>query len=314
MRYEKCVTCSKTVGWVGLITNSLLMVMKLFIGLISGSQAMVADAMYSAKDLISSVLVIIGMTVSTKPLDEEHPYGHGKVEFILSFAISVVFMIVTGYLLVHAISTLLITDNHRAPHMIALWAALLSVAVNVFMYYYSRCVSIESNSPMVRTLAKHHHADATASAGVAAGIVGAHYLNMPWIDPMIAVIETIHLLYLGGDVFWDSFKGLMDRSLSPKAREGLEKLIATTDGVQDVRYLRSRRVGQEIWAEIVIGVDPEITIDEAYDICDAVKRRILHRVSHVGHLTVNAETGEVSEELRLAWEKDHPGMVTAQEG
>ncbi len=138
MRYKRCVRCSRTVGWIGLVTSAVLMVLKAFVGLVSGSQAMVADAMYSVKDLVSSFMVIVGMSMSEKSLDREHPYGHGKVEFVLSMFVSVIFLGVTAFLMAYAISTLLDDTIHRKPHLIALWAAFLCIAVNTSLYYYSR--------------------------------------------------------------------------------------------------------------------------------------------------------------------------------
>ena len=306
MRYEKCIKCSRSVGWTGLITNTVLMFMKAFVGLVAGSQAMVADAMYSAKDVIGSLMAIIGMTVSEKDLDPEHPYGHGKVEFILSMFVSVFFMVFAGYLLIHAVTTLLDDDLHKAPHLIALWAALIAVVVNVMMYFYSRCVAIETNSPLVKTLAKHHHGDATASGAVAAGIIGAHYLNMPWIDTAVAMVETAHLMYLGGTVFWDSSKGLMDRSIESSARDQIADLVGSVEGVDEIKFLRTRNVGQNIFAEIAIGVDSKIAITDAHAITSAVKEIIVHNIPRIGSIQVNAESrcGDAAEmdEVRSKWE------------
>ena len=268
------------------------MLMKGFIGMVAGSQAMVADAMYSAKDVVTSLMVIVGMAVSEKPLDREHPYGHGKVEFILSLFVSVVFMIVTGYLLIHAISTLLDEELHRVPHLIALWAALISIGVNVAMYFYTRCVAIEVNSPMVRTLSKHHHADATASGAVVIGILGSHYMNMPWLDTLVALFETLHLMYLGFDVFSDAVKGLMDRSLEQTDREQMAGVIAKVGGVEQLKQLRTRLVGQEIFADIIIAVDAELSVSEAYKIIEAVKAAIFRRFVHIGSLQVSAEASD----------------------
>ncbi|MBF0093072.1 MAG: magnetosome biogenesis CDF transporter MamM [Alphaproteobacteria bacterium] len=289
MRYEKCVPCSRTIGWVGLVVNIVLTAMKAFVGLVSGSQAMVVDTMYSAKDVVTSMLVIIGMSVSDKPLDEQHPYGHGKIEFVLSLIISVVFLLVTGYLLVHAIQILVDPERHRTPHIIALWAAVVAVAVNIFMYAYAKCVAAEVNSPMVRTLAKHSHSDATASAVVAGGIIGAHYLGMPWLDTAIAVFETLDLLYLGGGVFWDAYKGLMDRSIDTPLRGKIIALARSVEGVVEVKQLRSRHVGQEMLVEMVIGVDDALSVEEAHLICEAVKTEISRKLAHIGALHVSAE-------------------------
>ncbi len=318
MRYEKCVTCSRTVGWVGLAINLTLMLMKAFVGLISGSQALLADAMYSAKDLVSSLLVIVGLTVSSQPLDEEHPFGHGKVEFILSLIISVVFILVTGYLMVHAIQILLDDSPHQAPHLIALWAALVSIGVNIGMYYYSRCVAIEVNSPMVRTLAKHHYADATASGLVVVGITGSHYLDMPWIDTAVAVLETIHLMYLGAEVFWDSYKGLMDRSVDEDVLERIITVAERTDGVGEIKNLRTRYVGQEIWVEMTVGVSGDLTVDEAHDICDTLKERLIRRIPHVGTLHIDAEADKDDEsltaEMRAEWDAKLDDIAPQTEG
>ena len=167
MRFDRCVTCARTVGWVGLGINLALVFMKALVGLVSGSQAMLVDTMYSVKDVITSLLVIVGLSVSDRPLDEEHPYGHGKIEFVLSLIVSVVVLAITAYLLVHTVQILLRPEAHKAPHLIALWAALVAVAVNLFMDRYAGCVAAEINSPIVHTLANHSYSDAIASGAVA---------------------------------------------------------------------------------------------------------------------------------------------------
>lgn len=307
MRYEKCIKCSRSIGWIGLVTNAVLMVLKAFVGLIAGSQAMVADAMYSAKDVVGSLMTIVGMTVSEKPLDREHPYGHGKIEFVLSLFVSVIFIIIAGYLLLHAIMTLMDTSLHRPPHLIALWAAFLAVIINVIMYFYSRCVAIETNSPLVRTLAKHHHGDAASSSAVAAGIIGAHYLGMPWIDTAVAAFETVHLMYLGGTVFWDSAKGLMDRSVGGETRERITELAEDIDGVDEVISLRTRHVGQNIHAEVTVGVAADIVVAKAFEISELVKDSIVHNIPHIGAIQVStgvssADAG-VMKDIHANWAK-----------
>ncbi len=299
MRYEKCIKCSRTIGWIGLVTNTVLMVMKAFVGLVAGSQAMVADSMYSAKDVVGSLMAIVGMTVSEKTLDREHPYGHGKIEFILTLFVSVFFIILSGYLLFHAVITLFDNALHKTPHLIALWAALIAVMVNVVMYFYSRCVAIETNSPLVRTLAKHHHGDAASSGAVAAGIIGAYYLDMPWIDTLVAVFETIHLMYMGGNVFWDSAKGLMDRSIGSDTREHIIELAESVEGVEDVKFLRTRHVGQNIYIEISVGVHSDMLVSESHVICNAVKEFIIDNILRVGSIQVSAIVGEIDDQADL---------------
>ncbi len=296
MRSARCAACYNSIGWIGLIANAVLMLLKGFVGLVAGSQALVADAMYSAKDVVTSFLVIIGLKVSSKPLDREHPYGHGKVEFILSLLISVIFLAVTVYLMLHAVATLLDDSPHRAPHLIALWTALLSIAVNVSLYFFSRCVVVEVNSPMVRTLAKHHHADASASALVALGIIGAHYLSMPWIDTVVALLETLHLMYLGTDVFIDAYRGLMDKSVNERKRRRITRLVDNVDGIDSVQDLRARHIGQEIWVDMTVRVSPQATVDEAYSLASRVQEALAKKVAHLGSAQVRFESSATAQE------------------
>ncbi|HIJ38968.1 MAG TPA: magnetosome biogenesis CDF transporter MamM [Rhodospirillaceae bacterium] len=289
MRKSGCAVCSRSIGWIGLAVNAVLTVMKALVGLVGGSQAMLADAMYSLKDMFNALTVIIGTNISSKPLDAEHPYGHGKVEFILSMAVSVIFLGLTGYLLIHAVTILLNEDMHRTPHMIVLWAALISVGVNVGMYFYARCVATETNSPIIKTMAKHHHGDATASGAVALGIIGAHYLKMPWIDPAIALWETIDLLILGKAIFMDSYKGLMDHTASDGERGRMVDAALAVPGVRGVLRLRARYVGQDVWGDMIIGVDPEASIDQAHEICEAVRAAVCRRMRRIASLHVSAE-------------------------
>lgn len=282
------------VGWIGLVVNLTLLILKGFVGVIAGSQALVADAMYSAKDVVSSVLVIVGLKVSNRPLDREHPYGHGKIEFILSMIISIVFLAVTAFLFVHAVQVLMGDGEHKAPHLIALWVALISILVNVFMYFYTRCVSIEINSPMVRTLSKHHYADATSSIAVAVGIIGAHYLNMPWIDTLVAVFETLHLMYLGSEVFRESYKGLMDSSAPDEVRDKIHTLVRRVDGVKEVDELRTRLVGQEVCVDLLIQVDAEETVESADLISERIVERLTARIPHLGSVQVKFTAHEVT--------------------
>ncbi len=286
MRYSKCVRCASLVGWLGLFTNLVLLVLKGFVGVISGSQALVADALYSAKDVINSLLVIVGLKISKRPLDREHPYGHGKIEFVLSMIISVIFLAVTAFLFVHALQILFNGDEHKAPHLIALWTALISVAVNVCMYFYSRCVSIEVNSPMVRTLSRHHYADATSSGLVAVGIIGAHYLNMPTIDTVVALLEFAHLMYLGTEVFRDSYKGLMDRNAPDELRDKIIQHVESVKGVEGIDDIRTRFVGQEISIDLAIQVDPDLSIDEADEIGEAVTDKLVQKITHLGAVQI----------------------------
>lgn len=285
MRYSKCVVCYEGVGWIGLAANLVLSILKLFVGAFSGSHALLADGLYSAKDVVTSVIIIVGLKVSQKPLDQEHPFGHGKVEFLLALVISLVLLLLTGLLFYFSAGTLL-EGKHSAPHLIALWTALLSVAVNWFLHRYTHCVSSEINSPVVELLSRHHMTDGYSSLAVAVGIVGTHYLGMPWLDTVVAMFESVHLMYLGGETFWDAFRGLMDTAAPRTVIERIRKEALQVNGVMDVGEVRTRQVGQELWITLVIGVDPALTLVRAKAVAARVEDSLIAAISHVGDVGV----------------------------
>ena len=289
MRYARCVTCHQIVGWVGLMSNMGLSGLKLFVGIVSGSQALVVDALYSAKDVVTSLLILVGLKFSKQPIDREHPFGHGKVEFLLSGAVSLMLMGVTGVFFFLAAGHML-EGNHSPPHLIALWTAIFSVAACWFLYRYTRCVATEINSPIVATLARHSHGDGLSSAAVACGIIGSHYLGMPWLDTVVALGETLHLLYLGGEVFWESFQGLMDTAASKEIQEKIWSQAAEVPGVRSVDQVRTRRVGQEVWVDLVIGVDPDQSVQEARHVSKQVELSLTKVIPHVGDVSVQFQS------------------------
>jgi len=304
MRKSSCTVCARSIGWVGLVVSLVMMVMKAFVGLLGGSQAMLADAMYSLKDMLNALTVIIGMTVSSKPLDADHPYGHGKIEFLLSMVVSILFLSLTVYLMIHAISLLFHSESHMTPHLIVLWAALVSVGVNFGLYMYSHCVADETNSPIIRTMAQHHHGDATASGAVALGIIGAHYMNMPWIDTAVALWETVDLLILGKGIFMDSYRGLMDHSVSPAMCTKIVRAAEEVKGVKGVEHLRARYVGQDIWADMIVAVEPDVTVEQAHNISENVRSAVCRQIRHIASLHVAADAWEGDGEIVTTYSQE----------
>ncbi|MGN7612213.1 magnetosome biogenesis CDF transporter MamM [Magnetococcales bacterium HHB-1] len=304
MRNPQCNVCYRTVGWISLIANVALSALKTFVGILAGSHALVVDALYSFKDVVTSLLIILGLKYSSRPIDREHPFGYGKIEFILSLSIGLIMVIITVAFLLYATGSL-IQGEHKAPHLIALWTALFTVGVNLYLRYYTRCVAQQINSPMTAVLSYHYAADAVSSLAVAFGIVGSHYLGMPWLDTVVAVGECLHLIFLGGEIFIGAFKGLMDFAATPEQIESIKKHVHAVPGVKRIVALRTRRVGQEIWVSVDIGTDLELSVAEAKEISNQVEQRVIQKVPHIGDIGVHfqsanedlPEFGEIKEEI-----------------
>ncbi|CAK0745657.1 Magnetosome protein MamM [Gammaproteobacteria bacterium] len=286
MNYSKCIVCYHAVGWIGLGANFAISILKIVVGVISGSHALAVDALYSGKDVLTSFLIILGLKFTKQPIDEEHQFGHGKAEFLFSMIIGLSLIIITALVLYFEAGKL-IQGTHHAPHLIALWTAIFAAGANVMLARYTRCVAFQINSPMVGVLTQHQKSDATASLAVALGIIGSHYLNMPWLDTVVAVGECIDLGYMGGEVFIHAVRGLMDIAAPEKVVTKIQKLSSLISGVKKVEIVRTRRVGQEIWVSLVIGVDPELSIHEAKKISLVVRKNLFESIPHLGEVNVH---------------------------
>ncbi|MBF0339550.1 MAG: magnetosome biogenesis CDF transporter MamM [Magnetococcales bacterium] len=289
MSYPQCLICHKTVGWTGLVVNIGLSLLKLFVGFISGSQALMIDALYSAKDVLTSFLILLGLKYSKKPIDEEHQFGHGKAEFLFSLIVGLSMIIITGMFIYFEADKVLSGAGmtHKAPHMIALWTALFVVGSNIYMWYYTRCVAQQVNSPIVAILSEHQKSDAISSMAVAMGIIGSHYLSMPWLDTLVAVGECLDLFHLGAKISWEALQGLMDVSAPQTTIQRVQELTKTISGVQTVESVLTRRVGQDIWITLVIGIDPDLTIERGKEISLWVEERLVNAIPHLGEVSVH---------------------------
>jgi len=287
--------------------------MKLSIGFLSGSKALVADSLYSIKDIASSVVILISLKISQKDLDAEHPYGHGKVEFIASMVISVFLIFASLYFMVGAIDDIMNNPHEQPPHMIAIVAAVISVMANIYFYKFTRCVAFQSNSPLIKTVSMHNEADALSSTLVVIALCGTHF-GLLLLDPIVAVLETLHLAIISMIVLKNAYGGLMDKSMPEDTNNLIKKVAKRVTGVKTIKVLRTRQLGQHIWIEITVGVDPELSIDIARSVAEIVEERILSEIPHAGNALVHFvshEEGEtVTEEATPADEQEPAPVVS----
>ncbi|MBI5185504.1 MAG: cation transporter [Nitrospinae bacterium] len=280
MRYQECIPCSRRVGWIGLLASGIFAVAKFVVGYVAGSKALMVDSLYSTKDMFTSILIITGMKISQKPADKAHHYGHGKIEFLLSLAASIVFMGLTVFLFFHTLD-ILGEEEHNIPHGISIFVALIATLANYKLYRFTKCVDREIPSPMVQLLSHHTEADAFSSLIVGAGVAYEHFFPGIPMDTYIAIIECLHLFYLGLGTFIESIKGLMDSAMPEGQVQFAQRLAKQIEGVMGVYEIKSRRVGSHYFLNIVIGVDPNLTIQEARTVSETVEKKIKGLVGHV---------------------------------
>jgi cation diffusion facilitator family transporter len=270
--------------------NLLLAIFMAFIGLVSGSKAILVNSLYSFKDFITSLVVVIGLKFSEKPADPEHPYGHGKIEFVAMLLIGVALFIAALFLFFHSIKDVWAGFQGRiqVPKMIALWAGCISVIANYKLYKYLECVGTKRNSPAILANAQHHHSDTGSSLLVVGAIIGAN-LGLLFLDPLAAVIETVDLMYLSVGMLKDALRGTLDGSVSSEIKGRIESIARLVPGVRRVSNINVRQLGHSLWIDITLKVDYDKTASEGYRIGLHVKDSLVKAMGNIAMVNFSIE-------------------------
>ncbi len=269
---QKCVRCAATASWIGLWDSLLLALFKGVIGTLTHSRALMASALYSIHDVISGAAVIIGLKIAARPADEEHPYGHGNAEHIVSTLTSILILAATIFIMADSIK-IISRAQHTPPHWAALCAAVISVLANEIIYRYNMCSVRHLNSPALLTHAKHHRADAISSAAVAIAIL-AGKMGFLWADPMVAIFEAVHLTILSGQILYHGGSGLMDRSIKESDIASIRKALSEMREVKKIKDIKTRQIGRNVWADVYVTLVPNKTVAEAHEISCRIRRSL----------------------------------------
>lgn len=284
MKYIDCIDCGKKSTWVTFWGNLGLMLFKGFVGLVGHSHALVADAIHSAVDVVIAIVTVIAIKISGKAPDKEHPYGHGKIEFIAASVVTAGLLVAVVFLFKAALNELRYGMNVH-PRWITLLAAIASIIGSELMFRYNLCASKELNSPAIKANAWHNRYDVYTSLVVAVGIVGAK-LGFRILDPIAAFCVGIVIIKIGLDIFMDAYKGLMDVNISAKDREKIAVLASKVKGVENVVSIKSRQMGQDLWIDLVIQVLSKTKIEKVDNIVEEIKESLILKDNKIGNVQV----------------------------
>ncbi len=287
---KRCYWCAKHVGGLNFWGNLALLVVKLLGGIFGRSQALIADAVHSLSDVIVSILLIISLKVSSTPPDEDHPWGHGNVEFIVSAIFGV--LLVCAAVAITAVSiTSIIQGNVYNTSILAVWAAVISVAANDILFRHSFCVGQKVNSPAMMANALENRADVWSSLAVLAGVFGAR-IGFPILDPVAAVIVGFMIAKNGIETLVLGIKGMTDRSFDKGMLAQVKKIVLEEIAIKDVSKLRSRQVGQKNWIDIEAMFDPQIKVSEVKKIIERIKKNIMEDFEKIGDVVIVSRVSE----------------------
>jgi len=281
--YKKGVRAS----WITIFLNFFLATFKVMAGIIGKSNAMLADGVHTVSDVLTTIVVLLGLKVSSKEADEKHPYGHEKYEPVFAKVLSLI-LVITGILIGIEGIKVLKSGDIQTPGRIALIAALISIVVKEAMYWYTIKVAKEIKSLSMEADAWHHRSDALSSIGTFAGILGAR-LGLKILDPILAIVVSLIIIKVGIDLYIQSVKGLVDEAASDEIIGRIEKDTLSIDGVRGIKNLKTRIFGSRIYVDIDIYVDGNISVIDGHNIAEKVHDMIETDITDVKHCMVHVE-------------------------
>lgn len=256
---------------VSIIAYILLSILKLISGYILNSKALIADGINNSTDIIASLAVLIGLKVSRKPPDANHPYGHSRAETIASLLASFIMTTIGIEVIIKAIQAIF-SEVQITPDLTAAWVALFSSLIMVFVYRYNKSLSIKTKSHALMAVAKDNLSDAFVSIGAFIGIIGAQF-NLPWLDPLAAFVVGLMIIKTAWDIFKEASHMLTD-GFTPEKLDPFKKTIESVQDVKNIRDIKARIYGNEIIVDTIIEVDPQLNVEESHNITDEIEKKM----------------------------------------
>lgn len=278
--------------WIGIIVNLLLTIIKGVAGIIANSRALIADAVHSASDIISSVVILFGVKIAMKPPDQEHPYGHGKAENIASIIVALLLILVGVEI---SISSLKIFwgEMPSAPRKLALYAIILSIVIKELLFQYKYRVGKKYRSAALISDAWHHRSDSLSSiaalVGVGAAMIGESY-NMSLLlygDAVASIIVSFIVIKVGYKLAKESSLVMMEQVLDSEDVKTYKQTVRSVDGVLRIDQMHARTHGSYVVIDIKISVDPDLTVKKGHHIATNVKQTLMDKHDDIADVLVH---------------------------
>ncbi|MFC1570515.1 cation diffusion facilitator family transporter [Candidatus Omnitrophota bacterium] len=274
-------------AWLGIFSNIILFVVKLFAGIVGRSQAMIADAFHTASDALTSIGVFVGFKIAERPADAHHPFGHGRAESIMAKIVSIVLIFVGLGIAINS-GKILISGELHEPGSIALVVAVISIIVKEITYRLVIKASKEIDSASLKADAYHHRSDVLSSVAALVGIAGAKMGHM-FMDPLAGIIVAGFIIKIGVESFHKAYDELMDAAPPEVLKKNIEKAILGVGGVKEVKRIMVRKTGIELFIEVIIGVDGDITVNEGHSITVRTEEAVEKDIMNVRDVLVHVE-------------------------
>ena len=276
---------------VGIWGNVLLAGFKLAAGIIGNSSAMVSDAVHSLSDVFATFVAYLGVRLSMKPEDENHPYGHERIECVASLILGLI-LAVTGFGIGYTgIQKIISHEDSVIPTMLPLIAAVVSIVVKEAMFWYTMIYAKKLNSSAFKADAWHHRSDALSSVGSFIGI-GLAMIGFPIMDPIASLVICLFILKVAYDISRDALDKMLDTSCDKDFEENLRTFIEDQPGVEHIDLLHTRQFGNKIYIDLEIAAQRDISLVEAHEIAESVHNSVENKYPNVKHIMIHVNPVE----------------------
>ena len=282
----------------GSIINMVLLAFKFVAGVVGGSAAMVADAVHSLSDFLTDIVVVVFVRISSKPQDSDHDYGHGKYETLATSLIGMALLAVGVMILYNGARDIMRAiggEQLPQPGMIALVAALVSIALKEWAYQFTVCAGKQIHSSALVANAWHHRSDSLSSIGTAIGVGGAIALGSKWavLDPIAAVVVSLFVIATAAKLLRQSADELLEKSLPQDIEREIVDIVGQEPVAGEVHNLCTRRIGNTIAIEMHVRMPGSLTLYESHIHASNIERRLRQRFGSNTHLSLHVEPMKV---------------------
>lgn len=275
------------VSGVSIVGNIVLSLFKLFAGIFSCSGALISDAVHSASDVLSSVIVIVGIKLASKGADAEHPYGHERIEPVAAIVLAMILCITGLFIGQSAFESITSgkADELPTPGKLALVAAIVSIVSKELMYWYTRRYALLLDSSAMMADAWHHRSDALSSVGALVGVMGAR-LGFSWFDPAASLIVCFFIFKAAYEIFVDAIEKMVDHAVGKETQQAIEQEALRQEGVVGIAGIQTREFGNKIYVDLEILADKNATLQQGDAVAQKVHDSIEQKFPKIKHIVV----------------------------
>lgn len=278
---------TRRVGILGIVGNIFLLIIKIIVGIFAKSQSMIADAANSASDIFASLMTFIGNKIASEPSDEDHNFGHGKAEYIFSLFISIS-MIVVSLKILYDSALSIIYKNEIIFSWWLIIVCIITIVTKLTLYLYSKSALKKFNNILLESNMKDHRNDCIVTSFTTISIILSLF-GIHWVDGIVGIGISFWIFYTGIKIFIESYNVLMDKSINPKIKEDIYKIITEFDGVKEIVGMHTIPTGYRYILVLTIGVDGNMETFKSHTIADNLQKEIESKFDVIDKVIVHVE-------------------------